>query len=152
VKLTQPAEVEIVAEAVSRLPFQKLELIMNGAVARAENADTTGRRARMHLRLPLQESAWIAARVNGEKNPELIYFPHPQWSKPVFAHTSPIYVRYRDQKIEKAESARSLLDRIAKLETWARDDAYFGNAEQKAEALQTIRRGKEFYQAIAKNP
>jgi hypothetical protein len=99
-----------------------------------------------------KKSAWIAARVSGEKNPEIIYFPHPQWSKPVFAHTSPIYVRYRDQKIEKAESARYLLDRIAKLESWARDDAYFANDQQKSEALRTIRRGMEFYQAIAKIP
>jgi hypothetical protein len=152
VRMTGPGEVEILSEAVSRLPFQRLELVINGAVVRAENADATGRRARMHLRVPLQESAWIAARVTGEKHPELIYFPHPQWSKPVFAHTSPIYVRYRDQKIEKAESARYLLDRMAKLESWARDDAYFGNDEQKSEALRTIRRGKEFYQAIAKAP
>ncbi|PYV10739.1 MAG: hypothetical protein DMG07_20535 [Acidobacteria bacterium] len=152
VRMAEPGEVEIRAEAVSRLPFQRLELVINGDVVRAENADATGRRARMHLRVPLQESAWIAARVSGEKHPELIYYPHPRWSKPVFAHTSPIYVRYRDQKIEKAESARYLLDRIAKLESWALDDAYFANDERKSEALRTIRRGKEFYQTIAQLP
>ena len=152
VQMTGPGEVEILAEAVSRLPFQRLELVINGAVVRTENADATGLRARMHLRVPLQESAWIAARVSGEKHPEIIYYPHPQWSKPVFAHTNPVYVRYRDQKIEKAESARYLLVRMAKLESWARDKAYFGNDEQKNEALRTIQRGIEFYQTIAKAP
>jgi len=87
-----------------------------------------------------------------KRHPELIYYPHPQWSKPVFAHTNPVYVLYRDQKIAKPGSARYLLERMDRLESWALHDAYFDEDARKEEALRTIRSGKELYRRIAGAP
>ena len=86
-------------------------------------------------------------RCIGTKHPEIIYYPHP-----VFAHTSPVYVQYRDERIEKSESAGYLLEFMRRLESWAREEAYFGNEGKKEEALSTIRRGMDFYRRIAGQP
>jgi hypothetical protein len=67
----------------------------------------------------------------------------------VVAHTSPIYIRYANTRLAIPASARYLLNRVAKLERWAREDAYFGDASAKNHALQTIAEGAEFYRRIA---
>ena len=77
-----------------------------------------------------------------------MYYPHPEWSHPVAGHTSPVYVRLADQQIVIAESACFLLERMHKLERWATNDAYFGDARVRETALAEIRKGTEFYRKM----
>jgi hypothetical protein len=92
----------------------------------------------------LSGSAWIAARCMGERHPELFY------THPVFAHTNPVHVRYREESIAKPESAKFLLGFLDKLEDWAEHQAYFENGRQRSETLKTIRAGISYFQKIAK--
>ncbi len=78
-----------------------------------------------------------------------MFYPHPQWSHPVVAHSSPIYIRYANTPLAVPASARYLLNRVHKLEAWVREDAYFGNVSAKDQALRTIAEGAEFYRRIA---
>ena len=146
-KFSHPGRVRVQAEVISQLPFQHLEIVVNGDVVRKVQSDGDGRNARIAFEQPVGESLWIAARCIGTKHPEIIYYPHP-----VFAHTSPVYVQYRDERIEKSESAGYLLEFMRRLESWAREEAYFGNEGKKEEALSTIRRGMDFYRRIAGQP
>jgi hypothetical protein len=147
--LTGPRKIRIVARAESQLPFEKLEIIRNGEVIRSVTADAAGRRAEVVMDHMIDGPAWIAARAMGSRNPELMFYPHPHWSHPVVAHTSPVYIRYANTPLAVPASARYLLNRVAKLEHWARDDAYFGDSSAKDHALQTIAEGAEFYRKIA---
>ncbi len=147
--LSRPGKIRIVAHAESQLPIQKLEIVQNGEVVRSANADPCGCRAETAFDLMIQGPAWIAARVMGAKHPEIMYYPHPEWSHPVVAHTSPIYVKYGHSRLAVPASARYLLGRMHKLEAWARDEAYFANAAARDEALLTIAKGSQFYRSIA---
>ena len=151
-KFSHPGRVRVQAEAISQLPFQHLEIVVNGEVIRKVQADGEGRNARIDFEQPVGESLWIAARCIGTRHPEIMYYPHSRWSHPVFAHTSPVYVQYQDKRIEKAESARYLLEFMQRLESWAREKAYFENDEKKKETLSTLRRGMDFYRRIAGQP
>jgi hypothetical protein len=148
-KLDGPRKIRITARAESQLPFEKLDIIQNGEVIRSVHADAAGRRAEVVLDQMIQGPAWIAARAMGSRNPEIMFYPHPQWSHPVVAHTSPIYIRYAKAPVAVPASARYLLNRVRQLERWAREDAYFGSESAKDNALQTIAAGAEFYRRIA---
>ena len=143
IRLSKPTEVSISAKAFSQIPFEKLEMIVNGEIIRVGSATQNGLYAEMTLTQSMRESAWIAARCLGAWNKELFY------SNPVFAHTSPVYVRYRDERIAKPKSAEFLLGFLQKLEDWAEHEGYFENIRQKTEVLRTIRTGMGYYEKIS---
>ena len=83
--------VEVVAEAESILPIQRLELVERGRVVASTEETRPTRRLVLRERLRVSASTWIAARVGGAP-----YFESPHhydgWGRGVFAHTSPVYV------------------------------------------------------------
>jgi len=143
IALSQPAEINISARASSQIPFERLEIIVNGTVIRSEKADRQGLGAQLTLNYPITHSAWIAARCLGRRHDELYY------SNPVFAHASPVYVRLRDEKIAEPASAKLLLVLLQKLAQWLQSDAYFDRNEQREEALTTLRKGMLFFERIS---
>jgi hypothetical protein len=82
---SKPLRVE--AEAISRLPFDRLEIIQDGAVV-AESSAREGRETQLQQEIGVKRSGWIAARVHSSTK------THAQTN--VFAHTSPIYLRVPD--------------------------------------------------------
>src|SRR5262249_27361000 len=56
---------QVRAEANSQLPFERLEIIVNGRVVRTAPASASGRSSRLAFELPLKGPAWIAARALG---------------------------------------------------------------------------------------
>jgi hypothetical protein len=150
-ELDVPAQraVRIRAQAESQLPFEHLEIVVNGRVVRSVASVSSGRRAKLELDLPVKGPAWIAARALGDRHPELMFYPRPDWSHPVAAHTSPVWIR-SDERLVLGESAEFMLQRVLKLGAWARDQAYFGDEEHRRDALATIQRGIDFYRQIAR--
>lgn len=87
-------EVEVVASAESILPVAALEIVHNGAVMAATTEVTrSGGRWRLTLRERVRVPAhgWLAARVGGRGYWDTMRH-RDSWARPVFAHTSPIYV------------------------------------------------------------
>ena len=84
-----PAEggtLHVEARAELVVPFQRLEVVLNGEVVASEVAQDGAYRASVSLPLHVPGSAWIAARCTSET---------PRWigsPRPVAAHTSPVYV------------------------------------------------------------
>lgn len=143
IQLSGQAPVSISASAFSQVPFQHLEIIVNGEIVRRVNATENGLSAEVTLDQPMNESAWIAARCMGAADKELFY------SNPVFAHTNPVYVRHRDEPILRPDSAKFLLGFLRQLENWAEHEGYFENSEQKEEVLKAIRSGMAYFERIS---
>ena len=141
---TTQRALKVRAEANSQIPFERLEIILNGRVVRSVPASSEGRSARLVFDLPVKGPAWIAARAMGSFHPEIMYYGHPEWAHPVVGHTNPVWVRSGGERLAVRESAEFLLDWVRKLEAWARDEAYFGDDTRRQEALTTIRRGIDF--------
>jgi hypothetical protein len=100
----------------SYVPFNKIEVIVNGEVAaRDENsadapaAGAAGLRIkRLGFDLPIEKSSWVALRVRGPDHP--LVFDGPAW-----AHTSPVYVHVAGKKIGSRQDAEYFVDWIEQL-------------------------------------
>jgi hypothetical protein len=107
--LTTPTEggtVRVRMEARSLVPFDQLELLVNGRIQASKTASGNRQSAVMETEVPLKESAWLAARC---------------WSKEqllggdgqcVYAHTSPIYVVVGTQRLRPTAETIAPLDRV----------------------------------------
>ena len=88
VELRGPGTVQVEAWAESIFPLSSLEIVVQGQVV-AATEHREGPRSRLALNEPVQisGSAWVAARCRGSDGNHL-----DDWERPIFAHTSPIYV------------------------------------------------------------
>jgi hypothetical protein len=79
--------VEIVAETRSMLPFDFMDVLLNGEILQRVAATGSPARASLHLQSSLPAPGWLAVRASG---PQLD--PGTGGGKRVAAHTSPVYV------------------------------------------------------------
>ena len=92
--------------------------------------------------LSLNGSAWIAARAIGP------------WHRLVlndiqaYAHTSPVYVRFGDQRVNSVEDAKFFNDWIEKLIASVNERGRFQTAEHRKEVIDLFRRGQEVYRQL----
>lgn len=77
---------QIHAAARSLVPFELLELVVNGTVVAQQPAHGEPCSASLEMELSPPESGWIAARCRGQA-----LIPHRPSSQRVFAHSAPIY-------------------------------------------------------------
>ncbi|MGP8208430.1 MAG: CehA/McbA family metallohydrolase [Acidimicrobiales bacterium] len=88
VELSGPGTVQVEAQAESIFPLSSLEIVVGGRVV-ASTEHPEGPRSRLALseRVPVPNHTWVAARCRGADGNHL-----DDWQRPVFAHTSPVYV------------------------------------------------------------
>ena len=144
-KLSRPENITIRAKVVSQLPVKRLQILINGEVVQEEKIE--GLSAEVTLEYPVGESVWIAARVSGPRSREL-FNPNRRVPHNVFAHTSPVYVRYRHDPVEDPESGCYLMGYVEKLKDWATRSAFFESDRERRKAMTTIQEGLEFYRRL----
>jgi hypothetical protein len=104
IDLASPGQVlRVRAGARSVVPFEQLELLLNGDVIATASATDDSGAAVIELELPVAESAWIAARCGGSH----------------FAHSSPVYVRVAGQapRADRAACQR-FIDHLDRMLRW----------------------------------
>jgi hypothetical protein len=101
VQLSGPGTVQVEAWAESIFPLASLEILVGGrVVASTERAE--GPRSRLALSEPVRVSAhsWVVARCRGAGGNHL-----DEWGRPVFAHTSPVYLAVGGEWAPRDEEA-----------------------------------------------
>ena len=102
--------IEVVVEAVSIAPMERLDILVNGEVA--DSVEGTGAlRLSFDGAIPIPAGGWIAARVVG---PSSRYISDSY----AFAQTSPVYVVREGQRYTSKEDARFLGEAVDAL--WSR--------------------------------
>ena len=91
------------ANVISRLPFERVEILCNGEVI-AEQTAWKKMEAKLEREIEVDRGGWIAARVSGGGKTYAGYT--------VFAHTSPVYVRMDGTPHRHAEAAGAFVDEI----------------------------------------
>ena len=139
VSFTGTRTVKIEAEARSLLPFVNLEIVVNGTEvatrtmypgqARAEGGVFS---ARVEATLDLQESSWVAARVNND--PDIRPAPLPR-GLGVFAHTNPVYFDRDGRGVASEASRQYLMKYVDGATHWFSKRARFATASERDEAL-----------------
>jgi hypothetical protein len=85
VELSGPGTVSVQAAVRSIFPLRSLEVVRNGEVVMRAEANG-GRQAQISGELRIDGNSWIACRAFG------VDYHLDEWSRRVFAHTSPVYV------------------------------------------------------------
>lgn len=84
-------EVEAEISAVSVLPFNCLELVLNGAVVARVDEKAGTKSLKLKQKVKVEKHSWLAARCAGPN-----YFDgkhhHDGWQRRIMAHTSPVYL------------------------------------------------------------
>jgi len=130
----------VTARALSRVPFERLEIVHDGAVV-AERAAAERREARLEAVLPVQRSGWLAARVAGGGPTDAGFT--------AFAHTSPIYLRVPDQPLLPAQSASAFVAELEESRGFIQKIYRFAKEADQALALGRFEEARRFYAKLA---
>jgi hypothetical protein len=130
------------AEAGSHVPFERLEIIVNGDVVASADASGGGHEAAISHELTAGESCWIAARVTGGVH------EHVLDRDGVFAHTSPIYVRIGDAPVARRDDAAYFVDWIERLIAMAEATGVYQSDADRESVIALFREGQENYRRI----
>lgn len=88
VELHGPGSVQVDAWAQSIFPLDSLDIVVGGrVVASTEMSRGAPSRLTLSAAVRISSHSWVAARCRGAGDNHL-----DEWERPVFAHTSPIYV------------------------------------------------------------
>lgn len=127
---------QVAARALSRLPFERLEIVRDGQVV-AEQPARNQREARLEREIPVERGGWIAARVASCSKTHAGYT--------VFAHTSPVYYRVPGTPFRRAEAAGAFVDEIEESVRFIRKNYKFSSEADKALAIGRFEQGRNFY-------
>jgi hypothetical protein len=104
--------VEVATRARSVQPFHELQIVVNGEVVARESVAEGGLQARLHTKLQLAGSSWIAARCISQ------FSVWHCWPIHIAAHTSPVYVQCGDDELFSPSDATYMLTLIEGGLTW----------------------------------
>jgi hypothetical protein len=128
-RLDQPGTVRVEATAVGRHDFQRLQLVHNGRVLQTESSQRQGEgyTARLVREASVDGSGWFAARINSTTRNE--------FDRPLYAHTSPVYVEVARERLFDVEAARVLLLRVEEAKADIRGRGQFSSPQARAKLL-----------------
>lgn len=122
------ANLQVRAEARSRLPFEQLEIVWNGKVIATATADCDATcQASVTLEHPVAEGGWLAARCRGSH--QVLDRPANQR---IFAHTSPCYIRCPERPATaSADAIKHLVAELDGMLDWVARRARCSTSEQR---------------------
>lgn len=131
---------QVKSTAISRVRFDRLELVVGGEV-RAEALSPDGLSATLEAQVPVDRSTWIAVRVWSQTFTEFSY--------PVFAHTSPIYVQRGASSWLRQESAAYWVQEIESSIQFIRRNYRFASQADEAVARGLFREAQDHYRSLS---
>ena len=124
-------------------PIDRVEIMRDGEVVAA--TDVRGRPAGRPLRASVDAAGagWLAARCWGRRRTS---YGHPLW-----AHTSPVYLRARPGSRIVRTASRALVEEIARSEDWLRSRARYADAAQRTGMLQLFADGRAVFERLLRD-
>jgi hypothetical protein len=105
--------VEVHAQAVSFVPFHRLEIVMNGRVVASREESSGTREMNLGESVHVAGPGWLAARCS------LKLGPVTWWQFAVQAHTSPVYLTIPGQELLSEAAVTYMLTLVDGAQTWA---------------------------------
>jgi hypothetical protein len=135
VGISGPREVSVKASASSRVAFAKLQLIQNGKVVfESEPQPRDGCvEARLDRKIRIDEPSWLAVRVSAQVNSE--------FGRPLFAHTSPIYVKLSGKSVRQPEEVAYLVKQMEDAKQEIAGKALFASPKEREAVLSVYDKG-----------
>ena len=127
------------------MPFNKIEIIVNGEVAAHDEPSGDGGALPVrHLvvELPIKQSSWVALRVRGPESPTV--FDGPAW-----AHTSPVYIKVAGRPITSQKDARYFVDWIDQMIRVVEARNRFSRGDDRHQVESLFRRAQDEFRKLA---
>ena len=105
--LPAPNRVTFMGKAMGRVDFGELQIVYNGQVVDRVAAKKEGGyyHAEKHFRVEITGPGWVALRIKPDANTN-------ELGRPLFAHTSPIYLEVGGKNIFREEVAKQLIEEM----------------------------------------
>jgi len=145
--LDQGGDVRIVARALGRLDFERLELVQNGKVIKSVTTQLVGGhyQAELRMRLAVSKPCWLAVRTpppSVADDPELREpTPENELGRELFAHTSAIFVDLQGRRHFDESVARELMAEAEADQKLMANNALFADAQERQRVLDVYRDG-----------
>jgi hypothetical protein len=132
--LAAEGELRISGRALGRNDFKSLELVHNGRVIHAVDAKREGGHfaADLDFQIRPTSSGWLALRIPKDAGQN-------EFGKPLFAHTSPIYIQQQGQPLFDLEVSRGLLAEMKASQTLIETKALFADDAERDGVLRVYR-------------
>ena len=132
-KLKGPGRVRVKGRAVGRDDFKHLELVGNGRMLfRAESRSRDGVfGAEIDFEVEVEEPCWLALRIPPPREGT----PRNAYGRPLFAHTSPVYVHVGGRTIFHPSVVRALIEETRKNRKLIADKALFADDAERRRVL-----------------
>jgi hypothetical protein len=157
-------KVRIHARAESQLPYDRLEIVANGAVIQDATPSGPLHRAEIHYEYPAGGSCWIAARAiedaaryrarkvnftgvheaRGTRHGDYFGTRRPET---VFAHTSPVYVIHEGRPIRSAADAGYYIRYLDAASAWLEKEGRFARPSDRKATLEAFEAARAVYRA-----
>lgn len=129
------------ATVTTQVPVDKVEIVVNGKPVISRDAKGQ-KQVILDEPISLDQSAWVAVRAIGP------------WHRLVlndlqaFAHTSPVYIHFGDQRVVFPEDAKFYDEWIGKLITQVKDRGRFATPAHRDEVIALFRKAQDIYQGM----
>jgi hypothetical protein len=134
---------EIVVEWEGTQPIDRVEIVRDGEIAYAHDNPDQALSGHFTTTLDVSEAGWIAARCWGSRRTT---YAHPLW-----AHTSPAYLRDRPAAPTVRAASSAFLEQIERSRDWITTQARFDNTSQHDRLLQLYAEGRASYERLARS-
>jgi len=127
-------ELRIVGRAIGRNDFHHVELIHNGRVIHSVNARQSDAHfvADLNYSLRVDGPGWVTLRIPPTAGQN-------EFGKPLFAHTSPIYVTVNGQRLFRSDVARGMLSEMKISQELIKAKGTFASADERDAVLRVYR-------------
>ena len=140
IETTPGASLATLVNWSSHYPVKRLDILYNGHVVAQETFPQGSTGGQLEAGVDIQSDGWIAARLSSDVRDSFF--------QPVFAHTSPVYVRCGVVGKEKTNAAAYFDDAIESSMEWVRSKGKFYTDNQRNEIIDLFREGQQGYKAM----
>jgi hypothetical protein len=123
-------------------PIDQVELIRDGEVVAAIDNRDRATRGRFEVNVDVSDAGWIAARCSGRSRNS---YDHPLW-----AHTSPVYLRKTADRPHLRSASTFFLERIDLARNWIATQARFETRAQRERMLQLFTEGRNMFESLSR--
>ena len=124
----------------SHYPVARVEVISNGVIVAQESYPEGSKDGHLEADVTVASDGWIAARLSSDARDSYL--------QPIFAHTSPVYVKAGVGGPERQDAARWFDDSIERSLGWVGNKGKFYTDSQRREVVDLFRQGQDIYKAM----
>jgi hypothetical protein len=116
---------------------EQVELVADGQVVAARCFPEGSREGEWRVSYTVQADGWLAARLFSTRR--------DSFYQPLFAHTSPVWVRAGRVPLKRAASARYFVSALDDTYDWVQRMGRYANERQRTEVLELLREGQAVF-------